>query len=156
MLQYLLQVPAHTLAYAARLGWAVAPGGLAFTLGPNHVPDRIRLGRNSTSEFASGRLQSDPVTSDEGLREASTFVGRNGIVLESAERDYRAVAEPMAAAYESIVRIGSATRSGMVTDMWRQAVAAGKAVERESCCFLYALPGCHECAGCPRLRTPGT
>ena len=25
------------------------------------------------------------------------------------------------------------------------------AVERRSCCFIYALPGCHECAGCPRL-----
>jgi ferric iron reductase protein FhuF len=58
----------------------------------------------------------------------------------------------VAAAYPAIAKLGSATRAGLVTDMWRQAVARGRAVERESCCFLYVMPGCHECAGCPRLK----
>jgi ferric iron reductase protein FhuF len=26
---------------------------------------------------------------------------------------------------------------------------------RESCCLIYALPSCVECAGCPRLRQVG-
>ena len=147
-LQYLLQVPAHTLAYAVRLGrrassptvWWPDPGSLEFTIGPNLVPDRIRLPAISPegSEFASGRLETRP--------EANSRPGQT-----LAERDYRAVAEPFAAAYPSIVRLGTATRQGMVTDMWAGALADGP-VARESCCFLYALPGCHECAGCPRLR----
>ncbi|MBK8729577.1 MAG: hypothetical protein IPM00_09455 [Tetrasphaera sp.] len=135
VLQYLLQIPAHTLAYAAGLadappepearahGWAAQ---LRFTLGPNHVPDRVRLPRLSPT-------------------------GGPGSGLALAEREYRAVAEPVAAAYPAIAKLGSATRAGLVTDMWRQAVARGRAVERESCCFLYVMPGCHECGGCPRL-----
>ena len=51
----------------------------------------------------------------------------------------------------------------MVEDLWEMALrearvalghGMGAAVERRSCCFIYALPGCHECAGCPRLAQP--
>jgi hypothetical protein len=141
-------VPAHTLAYAVRLGrrasspaaWWPDPGALEFTIGPNLVPDRVRLPATSPegSEFASGRLG----TRAEANSEASASL---------AERDYRQVAQPLATAYPSLVRMGTATRQGMVSDMWAGALADGP-VARESCCFLYALPGCHECAGCPRLR----
>jgi hypothetical protein len=108
------------------------PAGLRFRLGNNHVPEIICLGP-SLADHPAG---ADP--------------------LEGAERAYRAVAEPLATAYASIAKLGSGTRQGMVTDMWAQAVARGRAVRRQSCCFLYALPGCHECAGCPRLAVSGT
>ena len=82
--------------------------------------------------------------------------------MARAHADYREVAEPIAAAYPAIVRLGPHTRSGMVADMWgaaeREALGAAGLIQpgalaRESCCLIYALPGCVECAGCPRLRT---
>ena len=82
--------------------------------------------------------------------------------LTRAERDYRAVALPLATAYESVVRLGPHTRLALVDDMWvaarREAESAAGVLRpgvapRGSCCLLYALPGCVECAGCPRLRT---
>jgi ferric iron reductase protein FhuF len=48
----------------------------------------------------------------------------------------------------------------MVDDVWamalhraQQAVGErpGRPPQRQSCCFIYALPGTHECTGCPRL-----
>ncbi|MGL5930492.1 MAG: hypothetical protein ACRCY8_16300, partial [Dermatophilaceae bacterium] len=64
--------------------------------------------------------------------------------------------------FRSLVRLGPHTRTGMVDDMWteaRRAAEAGAGVHvsaevpaRSSCCLLYALPACVECAGCPRLR----
>lgn len=137
VLQYLLQVPAQTLAYAVGLGpWIPSPSQLTFDLGPGGSPTRIHLG-SLLSVTASEPL--------EGSAEAVTG-GRE----REAEGLYREVAEPLATAYASIAPIGPRTRAAMVTDMWRLALAKGRAVERESCCFLYALPGCHECAGCPR------
>ncbi len=132
VLQYLLQVPAQTLAYAVRLGpWRVDPATLTFTLGPHGTPEQVRLAPPTPGLDAT---------------------------WEVAERDYRRLAEPLATAYRSIVTIGSGTRLGMVDDLWAMAVrdATGDphVVARRSCCFLYALPGCHECAGCPRLRRP--
>ena len=127
VLQYLLQVPAQTMAYAVSLGLPMpSPAELTFDLGPGGSPTGIRLGALL------------PVTD-----------------LVAAEREFRAIAEPLATAYPSIASIGPRARAALVTDMWAQAVAGGRPVDRESCCFLYALPGCHECAGCPRLRTPG-
>jgi FhuF 2Fe-2S C-terminal domain len=92
------------------------------------------------------------------------FVADTGTLeerLTRAERDYRAVAAPVAVAYESLVRLGPHTRAAMVDDMWaaarREAESAAGLLRpgvapRASCCLLYALPGCVECAGCPRLR----
>lgn len=200
VLQYLLQVPAHTLAYAVGLtsgrppgaaggtggaggmreqpgthhrhtpspgrfrhlsidaepfrhdrpAWTPDPARLTFRLGTNHVPEAIRL----PADMASWRPLTGPGASSPEARSAEAMLGG---AWEAAERDYRAVAEPLATAYEAIVHLGSGTRLGMVTDLWRQAVHAATGqpsiVQRDSCCFLYALPGCHECAGCPRLRT---
>ena len=59
------------------------------------------------------------------------------------------------------MRIGPHTRAALVDDMWsaarREAESAAGLLRpgvplRESCCLIYALPGCVECAGCPRLR----
>ena len=141
VLQWLLQVPAHTAAHAAAAGpWRADLTGLTFDLGSGLVPSRVRI---------TG-LQPD----------AGALAER----MERAERDYRAVAEPVAAAYPAQVRVGPHTRTALVDDMWSAArreaeTAAGlfrPGVPRESCCLIYALPGCVECAGCPRLRPTPT
>ena len=139
VLQWVLQVPAHTAAHAASAGPHRADlGGLTYSLGPSLVPDLVRL---------------------------TTLVPDAGDLthrMARAHADYREVAEPIAAAYPAIVRLGPHTRSGMVADMWgaaeREALGAAGLIQpgalaRESCCLIYALPGCVECAGCPRLRT---
>jgi hypothetical protein len=142
VLQWLLQVPAHTAAHAAAAGpWRADLTGLTFDLGSGLVPSRVRI---------TG-LQPD----------AGALAER----MERAERDYRAVAEPVAAAYPAQVRVGPHTRTALVDDMWSAArreaeTAAGLfrpgVPPRESCCLIYALPGCVECAGCPRLRPTPT
>ena len=140
VLQWILQVPAHAAAYAAAAGpWRADLSGLTFTVGASLVPAAVRLAR---------LVPDDAPMPDR---------------LERAERAYRSVAEPAAAAYPSIVRLGPHTRAAMVDDMWtaarREAESAAGLVRpgpshRESCCLIYALPGCVECAGCPRLRDP--
>jgi hypothetical protein len=140
VLQWLLQVPAHTAAHAAAAGpWRARVDGLTFSVGPSAVPDVVRL---------SG-LVSD----------AGDLAGR----LDRAEADYRAVAGPLAREYASLVRVGPHARAAFVDDMWvaarREAEGAAGLIrpgvpERASCCLIYALPGCVECAGCPRLRRP--
>jgi hypothetical protein len=140
VLQWLLQVPAHTGAYAAASGpWRAELEALTFSLGPSLVPLSVRL---------------TALVPDAGPLEDR---------LDRGERDYRVVAEPVAAAYPSIVRLGPHTRAAMVDDMWqaarREAESASGLLRpgvppRESCCLIYALPGCVECAGCPRLRDP--
>jgi hypothetical protein len=138
VLQWVLQVPAHTAAHAAAAGpWRAGLRGLTFSLGPALVPELVRL----TS-----------LTADDGDLTAR---------LDRAEHDYRAVAGPLAAAYDAIVRIGPHARDAFVDDMWVAARREAESVSglvrpgvafRASCCLIYALPGCVECAGCPRLR----
>jgi FhuF 2Fe-2S C-terminal domain len=142
VLQWILQVPAHAAAYAAAAGpWRADLSGVTFTVGASLVPAVVRLA--------------------ELVPEEAPLTDR----LERASRDYRAVAEPAATAYPSIVRLGPHTRAAMVDDMWtaarREAESAAGLIRpgtppRESCCLIYALPGCVECAGCPRLRDPET
>lgn len=138
VLQWVLQVPAHAAAHAAAAGaWRADVSALTFTLGPSLVPDLVRL---------------TTLVPDDGPLAAR---------LDRAERDYRAVAEPVARHFATTVRIGPHARAAFVDDMWaaarREAESAvgllrpGTA-SRSSCCLIYALPGCDECAGCPRLR----
>ena len=138
VLQWLLQVPAHTAAHAAVCGpWRARLDGLTFALGGGLVPGLVRL---------------TELVADDG--DLSRRMGR-------AEADYRSVAEPLARRYPSAVRLGPHTRSALVDDMWaaasREALAVTGAglglgvARRASCCLIYALPGCVECAGCPRL-----
>ena len=139
VLQWVLQVPAHTAAHAASSGPVRADlTDLTFSLGPSLVPAVVRL--------TAVRPDEDDLADR----------------LRRAELDYRTVAEPLASAYPAIVRLGPHTRAAMVDDMWRAAEreALGAAgvirpgeLQRNSCCLIYALPGCVECAGCPRLRT---
>ena len=138
VLQWVLQVPAHTAAHAAAAGpWRADLTDLTYSLGPSLVPEVVRL---------------TALVPDSG-----TLAER----LDRAERDYRAVAEPGAATYEALVRIGPHARSAFVDDMWAAARSEAESAAgllrpgvpaRGSCCLIYALPGCVECAGCPRLR----
>ena len=138
VLQWLLQVPAHTAAHAAASGpWRADLTALTFDLGPGLVPSHVR--------FTDLHPDAGPLAER----------------MERAEHDYRAVAGPMAQAYPAQVRIGPHARAAFVDDMWSAArreaeTAAGLfrpgVPPRESCCLIYALPGCVECAGCPRLR----
>lgn len=138
VLQWLLQVPAHTAAHAAAVGrWRADLSALTFDLGPGLVPSSVRL----------TTMRPD----------AGTLAER----MARAECDYRAVADPVAATYPAQVRLGPHTREALVDDLWSAArreaeVAAGLlrpgVLPRASCCLIYALPGCVECAGCPRLR----
>lgn len=137
VLQYLLQVPAHTAAHAASSGpWRAALPGLTFSLNGGLVPEVVRL---------------DGTVADDGDL---------GSRLDAAEADYRAVAAPLAEGYPASVRLGPHVRNALVDDMWaaarREAEGAAGVVRpgtlpRRSCCLIYALPGCVECAGCPRL-----
>ena len=59
----------------------------------------------------------------------------------------------IAEAFPATEKMSSRQRLGMVEDMWEMALArlhGAPPPERESCCLLYALPGCAPCAGCPR------
>ncbi len=82
--------------------------------------------------------------------------------IEGARAAYRALGLEIADRYDGGVKVSSRQRLGMVDDLWEMALreargavglGLGAAVERQSCCFIYALPGCHECAGCPRLSS---
>lgn len=138
VLQWLLQVCAHTAAHAAAAGpWRADLSALTFDLGQGLVPSHVRL---TTMHADAGPLAER---------------------LDRAERDYRAVAVVLAAGYPAQVRLGPHTREALVGDMWSAArreaeMAAGQfrpgVSPRNSCCLIYALPGCVECAGCPRLR----
>lgn len=138
VLQYLLQLPAHTAAVAAGAGVRVRRlAGITFELGPGGVPRLVETG------------ELEPIGS-EALETR----------LAQAELDYREVAGPLARAYIPTRRMSSQQRRGMVSDMWAEAargvrVRAGDFAlaepRRVSCCLIYTLPGCVECSGCPRL-----
>lgn len=138
VLQYLLQVPAHTAAAAAGAGLRVAAlADVTFERGSGGVPRLVEVG---DLEAVSADLEER---------------------LARAEADYREVVEAVARAYRSTRAMSSRQRLGMVTDMWAEAAravraSAGRFVlgepRRISCCLIYALPGCSECAGCPRQR----
>ena len=75
--------------------------------------------------------------------------------LEAARAAYRQDAVELALGYHSPVKLGEHTRRAMVDDVWAMALARAsgqRPPERRSCCFIYVLPGVHECSGCPRLR----
>ena len=138
VLQYLLQVPAHTAAFAAGIGMrCLHLADLTFAVGGNGVPNLVEIGAVAP---LSGTL-------DDRLAEA--------------QRDFRAVAAPLAENYRSTRRMSSRQRHGMAADMWAEAARAVRAAAGEfavaeprriSCCLIYALPGCSECSGCPRLN----
>lgn len=140
VLQWALEVPATIGAYAAVLGpWEadLSRAALSFDLAPDHLyPCHIQI------------RAAAPAPADPDAR------------LGTARAAYEALALPFAERYTPGVRLGPHQRRAMVDDVWSIAVhrarqslrAPTSAPERGSCCFIYTLPGVHECAGCPRLR----
>lgn len=83
--------------------------------------------------------------------------------IAQTEAAYRATAESVATTFPAPGRMSSRQRVGLAADLWDTGLAKALAadatpprtppvVPRRSCCLIYTLPGCHECAGCPRLR----
>ncbi len=134
VLQWLLEIPATVGAYTAALGpWVPDLGALGWDLSPAGHAGRIVLGPVEVVDLEVHDR------------------------LEAVEASYRVVAEPLADSFSSEAKTSSQQRHGMVTDVWEMAEAkalgSGEVVARQSCCFIYVLPGMHECAGCPRLRS---
>jgi hypothetical protein len=139
VLQWALEVPATVTAYAAVLSpWDpdLSGASLSFDLSAQHFPDHVQI---------------------RGARLATTG---GEVRLAAARAAYEVLARPFAATYEPGVRLGPHQRHAMVDDVWRMALhraqqAAGERPRplpgRQSCCYLYVLPGTHECTGCPRL-----
>lgn len=140
VLQFALNVLAAPAAMAAITANAVLdtePSNVAFSLAmPYAYPDRILL--------RPGHSRWEP----DATR-----------CLEAAQARYRRTAEPFARHVDLGAKMSTRQRLGMVGDCWAMAVRDAEAnvhgiprkvVERTSCCLIYALPGCHECAGCPR------
>lgn len=141
VLQWWCEVVATPIAYAAELGpWVLVPepAGLGFELAPALYPSRIVVAPERTS------LRLEP----EATRRAA-----------AARAAYDTLVTDVVTGYAPEVIMGSRQRWGVVDDMWKAAVrrgagAAGKTVGpepvRTSCCFIFVLPGMHECASCPR------
>lgn len=145
VLQHLLSIPAQLAAFTALAGpWQVDLGTIddariSCDLAPGLYPQRL------------GFLSVHAAAPDLEQR------------VEGARTAYRSLGRTIAKTYPSRVRFSSQQRLGMVDDLWEMALREARGavagvvapvVERRSCCFIYALPGCHECAGCP--RHPGT
>ncbi len=63
---------------------------------------------------------------------------------------YRSAALAFIDTYRPDMPMSSRQRYGLVHDVWQAATVNGRA-RRQSCCFLYALPGMRVCASCPRI-----
>jgi hypothetical protein len=139
VLQWLLDVAATPAVYAAWHGsWLLDPlrHGLSFALDPaGHYPVVIQA-RDVTVM---------PALLDERVG--------------AARAAYSRAAREVALSYHPGVNLGRHQRLAMVDDVWAMASARLRGQgppQRSSCCFIVALPGTHECAGCPRLRTRPT
>ncbi|GAB3072537.1 hypothetical protein [Pedococcus soli] len=135
VLQWCLELPAALTATAALFGpWSLDPRtiGLSFAVEPSAAyPTTLQV-------RSAGALVADP-----------------GQRLESARAAYLDAGRELAANFRPGVNLGRHQRLAMVEDLWEMSVARVRRlppVERDSCCYLYAVPGTHECAGCPRLR----
>jgi hypothetical protein len=132
-----LATPAATAAAAGPWVLDVAPEAVSFDLAhPWTHPGRIRLRRGD-------------------FRVVEDAVDRVAL----AERRYEAHASAFAELYAPGSRLGTHARRALVADSWAVAWARATGAappRRGTCCLIYALPGAHECAGCPRLaRSPG-
>ncbi|TPG14858.1 (2Fe-2S)-binding protein [Pedococcus bigeumensis] len=140
VLQWTLEVAAEVGVYAARHhSWIVHPAdsGLTFALQPTQLyPVAAQFRRRTVT----------PALLDDRL--------------EAARAAYRVDAVELALGYRSDANLGKRTRLAMVDDVWAMTLARARGQrppERGSCCFIYVLPGVHECSGCPRLSaTPSS
>jgi hypothetical protein len=138
VLQWTLEVAAEVGLYAAsRHAWIVEPlhSRLSFALHPTqHYPVAAQF-RDVT---VSPALLEDRVA--------------------AAHAAYRTAATELALGYRSGANLGRHQRVAMVGDVWAMVAARARGQRpprRASCCFIYVLPGVHECSVCPRLPHDG-
>ncbi|GAB48581.1 (2Fe-2S)-binding protein [Mobilicoccus pelagius] len=81
--------------------------------------------------------------------------------LVEARKAYESHAMRFADSYSPGVKMGSRQRYGLVRDTWAASLDTARTSVlgepsrlglRESCCFLFALPGAITCSRCPRQR----
>lgn len=136
VLQWSLESIAQVGAYAAALGPYVLtdPGAVSFDVDPD---------QGYITTLSVGGVEPSPLGREER------------IALSRAA--YASLATEFADTHQPSVPLGPRTRLAMVEDVWMIALARASGdpepVARGSCCFIYALPGLQECAGCPRQRT---
>ena len=140
VLSQILGVIAATGVFGAAAAPAVVDVGvdaLAFEVGPHLLPVRIQV--------TSAR----PGPDDPARR------------LRAARAAFETVAEPLARALPTLAHFGQHQRGSMARDAWRLALRDARGiiggppvVQRESCCYLYTIPGTTLCAGCPRAGRP--
>ena len=142
VLMWYVGVPAYVAATALALTGRspdVSPDALAFRLHPGqHYPVEIALlpGPELAGEAAADAVQ------DHCAGFAASY--QPEVKLSSRQR-YGAVHDELWTALKACA--GSA----YVADAARLLGVDPARTVRESCCFIYALPGASECAGCPRL-----
>ncbi len=136
VLQWTLEVAAEVAVQSARHHpWVVDPGrsGLSFALQPTQLYPIAAQFRRPTLT---------PALLDDRL--------------EAAWAAYRVAGVELALGYRADAKLGERTRLAMVDDVWAMALARSRGEgppQRGSCCFIYVLPGVHECSGCPRLAS---
>lgn len=138
VLQWALQVAAESgVQLATRQGLVVEPDldDLSFALDPDqHYPVMALL---RAQQPGGGPPVTDP--------------------LAAAHAAYLRAGTELALTYPSDAAFGAHQRRAMVADQWAMSLATerGEATpHRRSCCFIYVLPGVHECSVCPRLPDP--
>lgn len=134
VLQWTLEVAAEVGVYAARHhSWVVHPeaSGLSFELQPTQLYP-------VAAQFMTPTGTRAPLDDR----------------LEAARAAYRVAGLELALGYRSDAKLGDHTRRAMVDDVWAMTLARARGKRpprRGSCCFIYVLPGVHECSGCPRV-----
>lgn len=140
MLQYsvgILATTGVTLAVTGPFAPDLDGNSLFFSISSvGHFPERVWLSKGSAHAHSSVDVRVDR-TRAQFVATATDFVDRVDVGVKMSSRQ----------------------RRGMVHDCWAMAVRdlesvltgrPARVVARRSCCFVYALPGCRECAGCPR------
>ncbi|GAA2157123.1 (2Fe-2S)-binding protein [Pedococcus bigeumensis] len=139
VLQWTLEAAAEAGVHAARHDSVVVhpvESGLSFELQPSQLYP-------VAAQYQRARATTAPL----------------GDRLAAARAAYRIDAVELALGYHSPVRLGPHTRLAMVDDVWAMTLARAsgqRPPQRGSCCFIYVLPGVHECAGCPRVPGPAS
>lgn len=147
----------------------VSPPGLAPTFVLQHLLDPLATVLATAAVRTDRRLDAAPEHWSLGLEPTYRYpvvvqvradaVHRHDVGttdegrVAAAREAYLATARRIARTHPAPGRMSSRQRLGMVEDLWEMALArlAGDPPpDRRSCCLIYALPGCSECAGCPR------
>lgn len=140
VMQWYLGVVANPVAWAAVLGPYVLDA----------APEMLRFDLTADAWYPCAVSVSP---------ERAVRVDDAGRRLELAHAGYLDHATRFVQGYRPGVKTGSRQRQGMIRDAWMMAVESAteafgtEPVEpstRQSCCFIYALPGATACARCPR------